>query len=276
LVLIAVGLVPLACWTVWFRTRTWYPVDIPISLSQGSHFSTGEFTINLNGRYEIEIETTNEIPLDTLHCLLGNGMRSKQSCSVPSVVNVHWALSGNGTVIQGTSDDTKEYGGEVGATGEASRTIGIFRGQKGRRYKLDCDVLADGSSLNATKPRLHVSFFEPSYETSLVVSGLLRLVCTITALIGGFTLIGSLLAQRRCLGDGILKFPASLKRCPDTKPDTKPGFFLGLQRLTRVARPTSLGRGRCHQTFEPLLTSLVRIEVSAQCSVLTAPQSPGL
>jgi hypothetical protein len=144
LVLIALGLVPLACWTVWFRTRTWGPVDIPISLSQGSHFSTGEFAINLNGRYEIEIETTNKIPLDILHCLLGNGMRSKQACSVPSVVNVHWTLSGNGTVIQGTSDNTKEYGGEVGATGEASRTIGIFRGQKGRRYKLDCDVLADG------------------------------------------------------------------------------------------------------------------------------------
>ena len=196
--LIVLGLVPLVCWAVWFRTRSWSPVDIPVSLSQGSHFSTGEFAVNLDGRYEIEIEATNKVvPLETLECLLGNGLRSKQSCSVPSVLLVHWALSSDGTVIQGTSDETKEHGGEVAAAGTASRTIGFFNAIKGKRYKLDCDVFADGSSLNVTNPRLHISVGDTSYETSLVVSGLLRLVCIIIVLIGAFALIGSIFAQRR-------------------------------------------------------------------------------
>ncbi len=67
LILIAVGLVPLALWNVWFRTRSWLPVDIPISLSQGNHFSTGEFAINLEGRYEISVNATaKNTTLDTL------------------------------------------------------------------------------------------------------------------------------------------------------------------------------------------------------------------
>ncbi len=82
------------------------------------------------------------------------------------------------------------------AFGEASRSIGIFRGQKGGHYKLDCNVLADGSSLNADNPRLRVEFFDPTYETSLFIGGALRLLCTAIALIGGLLLIASLLARR--------------------------------------------------------------------------------
>jgi hypothetical protein len=196
LALIAVGLVPLACWTVWSLTRTWRPVDMPVSLSQGSHFSTGEFAINLNSRYAIDIDSENKIPSDDLGCLLGNGIRS--TCPSPSVVRVRWSLHSDGTVLQGTSDDTVGHGAS-GPSGEASRTIGYFKARKGRRYKLDGDVLADGSSLAVTKPRLRISVSDTSYESSLVFGGLLRLICTVICLIGGAFLIRSFLVRRHRL-----------------------------------------------------------------------------
>ena len=194
LLLIAVGVVTLACGTLWFLTRTWRPIDIPVSLAQGSHFSTREFSSNLNVEYELEIVSENKIPSDVLGCLLGNGMKSV--CSIPSVVRVRWTLSSEGTIVQGTSDDTTGYGAS-GPSGEGYRTIGFFRAQKGRRYKLDFEVLADGSSLAVTKPRLRVSALNSSFESGLVMSGLLRLICVIFVLVGTVLLVGSALPQRR-------------------------------------------------------------------------------
>jgi hypothetical protein len=196
LALIAVGLVPLACWTVWSLTRTWRPVDIAVSLSQGSHFRTGEFAINLNARYAIDIDSENKIPSDVLGCLLGNGIRS--TCPSPSVVGVRWSLYSDGTVLQGTSDDTLGHGSS-GPSGEASRTIGVFKALKGRRYRLDCEVLADGSRLAVTNPRLRIRVFDTSYESNLVIGGLLRLICAVISVIGGVFLIGSFLVQRRTI-----------------------------------------------------------------------------
>ena len=194
LALIAVGLVPLACWTVWSLTRTWRPVDMPVSLSQGSHFSTGEFAINLNAQYAIGIDSENKIAFDDLECLLG----SRSTCPSPSVVRVRWSLYSDGTVLQGTSDDTVGHGSS-GPSGEASRTIGYFKAREGQRYKLDCDVLADGSRLAITNPRLRISVADTSYESSLVLGGLLRLVCGVICLIGGVFLIRSFLVQRHRL-----------------------------------------------------------------------------
>jgi hypothetical protein len=191
--LIAVGLVPLACWTVWSLTRTWRPVDMPVSLSQGSHFSTGEFAINLSAQYAIHIDAENKVPSDDLGCLLGNGIRS--SCPSPSVVRVRWSLYSDGTALQGTSDDTVGHGAS-GPSGEASRTIGYFTALKGGRYKLDCEVLADGSRLAVTNPRLKISVADTSYESNLVIGGLLRLICAVICLIGGVFLIVSFLVQK--------------------------------------------------------------------------------
>ncbi len=194
LALIAAGLLPLVCWTVWFHTRTWCPVDMPVSLSQGSHFSTGEFAVNLNAQYAIDINAKGRIPVDDLGCLLGNDMSS--TCPASSLIRVRWVLSSNGVVAQGTSDDSKG-GGASYSDGEAFRTIGVFQGEKGRHYKLDIDVLADGSNLELANPRVSVRVFDTKYESGLVLSGLLRLVCLIFGLVGAALLVTSLLAQRR-------------------------------------------------------------------------------
>lgn len=190
-----VGVLVLFCWTAWFQTRTWCPVDIPISLAQGTHFTTGKFYTNLNAQYEIEIEAKGKIPLDTLTCLLGNGMKS--TCPVASVVGIDWALSQDGILVRGTSDDFPDSVSRLEYYGEAFRTIGYFKAQKGQHYKLDFDVLADGSSLSPARPRLRVSVADPSFESGLVIGGLLRVICVFLMLLGVALAVGSLIWQRR-------------------------------------------------------------------------------
>lgn len=197
LTLIAVAVAALACWTAWFRTRTWRPVNMPVSLSQGAHFNTGEFGLNLAAQYAIEINAGGGIPIDDLGCLLGNDMRS--TCSAPSVLRVRWTLSSGANVTRGTSDDSKG-GGAMYSTGEAFRTIGLFRGEKGRRYVLDIDVLADGSRLAVANPHLSVNAFDTKYESALVLSGVLRFVCAIIGLLGVLLLATSILSAGRRQG----------------------------------------------------------------------------
>jgi hypothetical protein len=189
------GMVVLLCWTAWFQTRTWSPVDIAISLAQGTHVTTGNFYSNLNAQYAIEIDAKGKIPLDTLSCLLGNGMKS--TCPVAPVVRLDWVLSQNGIVARGKSDDFPRSGSTMECCGEAYRTIGYFKGQKGQHYKLDFDVLADGSSLSPARPRLRVSVADPSFESGLVIGGLLRVICVFLMFLGAALALGSLVWQNR-------------------------------------------------------------------------------
>lgn len=189
------GVLVLFCWTAWFQTRTWCPVDIPISLAQGTHFTTGKFYTNLAAQYEIEIEAKGKIPVDTLSCLLGNSMKS--TCQVASVVRLDWVLSQDGILTRGKSDDFPDSVSTAEYYSEAFRTIGYFKTQKGQHYKLDFDVLADGSSLSPARPRLRVSVADPSFESGLVISGLLRVICVFLMLLGAGLAVGSLIWQRR-------------------------------------------------------------------------------
>ena len=174
----AVAVVILAGWAGWSNTRSWCPVDIPVSLNEGSHFSSGEFASNLNAQYQIEISARG-IPVETLECSLG----IEHSCSEPSDLKVLWKLYSGEQIGQGSSDDT--HGGSlVGSTGEVSRSIGYFRSEKGRRYRIDFDVLSNTNSLAAANPRLRISVGDPSYESSLVFGGLLRVICALVGITG--------------------------------------------------------------------------------------------
>jgi hypothetical protein len=195
LALMAASGITMAFWTVWFHTRSWIPVNIPISLSQGSHVKTEEFVPNMSGQYVINIEAENKISIETLKCMLGSEFPPNR-CHIPPILKVSWVLSSNGETTQGTSDDTVGSGA-TGPTGDASRMIGLFEAKQGQQYRLDFDVLADGSSLAVTNPRLKVSISDAKYESSLVINGFLRLVCTFLGIVGGALSLTSVLAQRR-------------------------------------------------------------------------------
>ena len=194
LTLVVFAVVTFVSWTAWFRTRTWRPVNMPVSLSRGAHFNTGEFGVNLAAQYAIEINAKGGIPVDELGCLLGSDMRS--TCSASPILRVRWILSSGGNIEQGISDDSKG-GGAIYSTGEAIRTIGLFKGEKGRRYDLDIDVLADGSRLAIANPQLSVTAFDTRYESALVLSGVLRFVCAIIGLLGVVFLATSILSGRQ-------------------------------------------------------------------------------
>jgi hypothetical protein len=49
-----------------------------------------------------------------------------------------------------------------------SRELGHFQGQSGRKYVLDVNVLADGSSLTPGNPRLKVEVHPMFYEDVMI------------------------------------------------------------------------------------------------------------
>jgi hypothetical protein len=53
--LLLAGLGSIAGVHLWHATRTFVPLDIPVSLSRG-HFQTGEFLINVEALYSVTIE----------------------------------------------------------------------------------------------------------------------------------------------------------------------------------------------------------------------------
>jgi len=175
------ALAAMSVWAIWSETRTWVPVDMPVSLTVG-HIRTREFKINQNAFYEIEIEAERNIPFQTLNCLLGVESIEPNRCQdTPSVIRASWTLTNNGiAVARGSSDEFK--GG--GWSNTISRGIGNFRLEKGRRYVLDADILTDGTVLEATHPRLKVGVHPEHYEWNMVM-GLF-----VTALSGLIGLIG--------------------------------------------------------------------------------------
>jgi hypothetical protein len=196
--LLTIAAVSWCGWTLWSNTRRWCPVDIPISLTKGSHTQTEDFKLNVSGPYEIEVEAEagkGRIPFNALTCSLGVGaIWPEKTCTSPSILELSWVLTSDGKVVaRGSSDDTT--GGGSSST-SAMRTIGYFRGQRGQRYQLSVNALADASSLAAANPRLRVNVVGTIYEFNLVVSGLVNLGSAGIAVIGAILLLGSLIVHR--------------------------------------------------------------------------------
>jgi hypothetical protein len=199
LIFVCVGIGVYGTWVLWLTTRTERPVNIPISMSIG-HVRTREFKLNINAPYTIEVEVQKNIPFDTLNCLLGMTMAPRstdlQECpDSPSVVKASWVLTSNGQVVaQGSSDD---YRSGAWMNDSISRELGHFQSQSGRRYVLDVDVLADGSSLAPGNPRLKVEVHPEVYEGNIVWSYILFLAMGAVVLVGAIFLVVSFIKDRR-------------------------------------------------------------------------------
>ncbi len=169
---VLVGLVLFGGWVLYLGTRHYVPIDMPVAMSVG-HIRTREFTVNVSDPYEIEIEVEKKIPFDTLNCLLGMSPSSQEDCSdSPAVVNASWVLLSDGKIAQsGSSADDK---GGAWASDTISREIGRFDGKAGHTYRLEVDILADGTRLALGDPHLKVSvtsdFVEGAmFETALLI-----------------------------------------------------------------------------------------------------------
>jgi len=202
--LIALGLVPWGLWTLFDSTRTWSLAnDLPITLSKGSHYTTGVVKTNMSALYSIYIDADVPKGIDDfqpteaekeLACQVGVNDPEKERCPNPPVWKFHWTLTGDGGTLQGDSDETIRQGRINSVTG-ISREIGEFQTVAGRRYKFDLDVLFDNRDPRITNPRLMVAVSDFHGESSLFISGLLRFICLSIAAVGSLLVLGSFLLE---------------------------------------------------------------------------------
>lgn len=186
--ILAISILMWTGWTVWARTRTWCPVNVPLSLSEGSVTATSEFAVNLTGRYDIEVEATGNstIPLKQVVCSLGLGpsLWPDEKCATQSVLRTSWIVASHDkTVAEGLSDLT--HGGWTAeGSSQAGRMIGSFDAQRGQTLRLRVTTLADATSLSPTNPRLKVSMGGTAFESSLVFTGVLNIACIVLGIVG--------------------------------------------------------------------------------------------
>ena len=191
--LVLMGIAAICSWALWSETRTWVPVDMPVSLTVG-HIRTPEFKINQNALYEIAIDAERNLPYQTLNCLLGVEDIYPERCKdTQSVIRASWVLTSHGaSIAHGSSDEFK--GGAWSTT--VSRDIGSFRLEAGKRYVLDVDILNDGTLLQATHPRLKVGVHPEYYEGNMVMSLFVTAFGGVLGLIGVVLLLIGLLRKR--------------------------------------------------------------------------------
>jgi biopolymer transport protein ExbD len=155
--MLALGIASFAGIYYWFSTRTFFPVDMPISLAPG-HISTGSFLINLKGDYDVEIET-------------GDGRLVPPECHSYDFVKANWTLLSNGRVVERWNEGTPYT------------YLGAFASEK-RTYDLELNVLSDSGCLNPGHPRLRVYIVDYVKKSYADLAALVMWISAFVAAIG--------------------------------------------------------------------------------------------
>lgn len=202
--LIVMAVVPWGWWTLRDSTRTWFfAKDVPISLSNGSHYSSGVVKTNMTALYSVYISANIQKGADagpliesdkSLACQIGINDPKVDPCPNPPEWKFQWTLSSSADVIKGNSDDTIGQG-RIDSAARIDREIGEFRTEAGQRYKFDLDVMFDNRDARIVNPRLMVAVSDFQTGSSMFVSGLLKLICLPIAAIGTVMILGSPLSQ---------------------------------------------------------------------------------
>jgi biopolymer transport protein ExbD len=143
-------------WEWWMATRTWVPLDMPVSLAQG-HIRSPEFKINLDAGFEIFVEVETKVDDEGVSCLTGytsdyclkNGVRE---------LRASWTLSDAGRVVARGSSES--YQGSRGGMVTKARYLGNFSVPAGDHLVLDVEFPDDNSHFDGGHPRLAI---EQSY-----------------------------------------------------------------------------------------------------------------
>ena len=136
IILIILGIALPIGYRYWMSTRTFVPLDMPVSLSSG-YVKTPEFEINLEGWYEIWINTRDQT----------SGCRY-----TPSDVS----LAADYTVHRD--------GHELAHSSGEYQYLGHFFADRKGRYGLDIRFLSDTTCLNSRQPRVTVWTSSNRYE----------------------------------------------------------------------------------------------------------------
>jgi biopolymer transport protein ExbD len=163
IVLILLGLATYGSIQYWMMTRTFVPVDMPVSLATG-HIKTGPFPINLRDVYSIWID-------------LDENAQSDATCNAYSSLRTRWVLYRSGQAAE-----KWDYPVLLGTYLEG------FYAQKGT-YEVDVEVISDASCLNPAHPRLRVTAGKGEYQEEFSPLMWLSVLC-IGAGIGLLALFG--------------------------------------------------------------------------------------
>ena len=175
LILASVGL--FGGWRWWMVTRTWVPLDMPVSLARG-HIRSPEFKINLDAGFWVRIEVETQADDAGVSCLLGY---TSEFCRENGVgeLQTSWNLSDSGKLVaHGSSGSVL---GWLPWRNSKARALGSFKVPAGDHYVLDLDISEDQSRFDADHPRLViVESDDPSFEGTqawvFFVSGLLLVI----------------------------------------------------------------------------------------------------
>ncbi len=154
--LILIPLASLGAWASWYFTRSWEPLDIPISLARG-HIRA-EFTTNVESHYSIELNIDFDQRWGASACSSG----PEHWETGVSLVKIAWYLS--------------------------SGDRGGFNADRGH-YVLDLDILEDASGLNRYGPRLWIFEDQGKLYRSRVPGVLAILTLLLTGPIGALMII---------------------------------------------------------------------------------------
>jgi|SRR5579885_1246743 hypothetical protein len=151
-VLMLCGMCSFAGSMAWYRTRTWHPLDVSVPLSVG-HFSTSDFTTNVSENFTIQLEVDVGIPKQDMETVLGIDGPLAKADEVHGF-KLAWALTADGKEVKREVSDGHGQGYWRG--NRVGRLLGNFLAERGKRYRLDLDILEDGSRLGNYHPRLKV------------------------------------------------------------------------------------------------------------------------
>jgi len=160
---IGIGLILIGCsifggWRWWMVTRTWVPLDIPISLKQG-HMRSPEFKVNVDTGFQIYVEVETKSDSSGVACLTGFYHACQKSGSRP--LQASWTITDSGRVVaQGA---TGKFSWSMGGTTTKARGLGEFVVPKGEPYVLDIDFPDDNSRFDAGRPRLIIENYYGGY-----------------------------------------------------------------------------------------------------------------
>ena len=143
-------------WEWWMATRTWVPIDMPVSLAQG-HIRSPEFKINLDAGFWIFVEVETKVDNEGVSCLTGYTSDYCLKNGVPEL-RASWTLSDAGRVVARSS--TNSCTASLGGTVTKVCGLGEFRVPAGNHFILNVDLPEDNSHFNGGHPRLTI---EQSY-----------------------------------------------------------------------------------------------------------------
>jgi hypothetical protein len=168
----------------WCRTRTWHVINKPLELRAGS-VSTEEFTVNINENFMLLLEVDRDVPPGIAQNVLGTGELVSKNRSEPHGFKMRWAVMKDGKSIKGGLSDGN---GEGYWSSRIGRVLGFFPAEKGEKYRIDLNVLEDGSALDPYHPTLKVQVDLFTLDGYAMGEGFSELAGMIVAGIGGLLL----------------------------------------------------------------------------------------